>query len=126
MAMYGIESFRAKLEFAERFTRVYVEDKPGMLKRWEGVPKVLVNANRWRNQVVHQSKRVFPRAAPGRRVVLVQVVENATTSEPSPEHAIGIRKLVKSGCSPLRQGTSLGVSGDSCPMDVTSTKNTHL
>lgn len=94
-AMYGIESFRAKLQFAERFTRVFVEDKPGMLERWEKVSKALLNANKWRNQVVHQSKRVFPQSDPGKRVVLVQVVENATTAEPSPELAIGLRKLVE-------------------------------
>lgn len=94
-AMYGIESFRAKLEFADRFTRVNVELKPGMLERWEQVFKALAVANKWRNQVVHQSKRVFAKSEPGRRVVLLPVIEAASTAEPAPRTAIGIRKLVE-------------------------------
>lgn len=94
-AMYGIESFRAKLEFADRFTRAYVEGKPGMSERWENVAKALQTANKWRNQLVHQSKRVFPRSDPGRRVVLLSPITNAPTTGPSPEAAIGVRKLVE-------------------------------
>src|SRR4051812_19555884 len=70
-AMYGIESFRAKLEFVDRFTRVSLHEQPEMIERWQKVEKALRKANSQRNKLVHQSKRVFPKSIPGRRVVLI-------------------------------------------------------
>lgn len=105
-AMYGIESFRAKLEFVNRFTRIFLDGKPDMIDRWEKVHSALGKANSWRNQIVHQSKRVFPKSTPGRRVVLVSPVvrpssghaakvKAVTTGEPAPDDAIGVRNIVE-------------------------------
>ncbi len=95
-AMYGIESFRAKLEFADRLTRGYLEGKSGMVERWDGVLSAVAKANTRRNKLVHQSRRVFPKSEPGLRVVLIRVVDDAPTTRPAPADAIGVRKLVES------------------------------
>jgi len=105
-AMYGIESFRAKLEFVSRLTRVFLEEKPDLIERWGKVENSMKKANQRRNEVVHQTKRVFPKSPPGRRVVLVPPIMNPlalkgdkgkkmSSEEPAPDHALGVRQLVE-------------------------------
>ena len=52
-AFFGIESFRGKLEFADRFVQHKVQHQPELLALWEGARKACQAANAGRIKVVH-------------------------------------------------------------------------
>ncbi len=104
-AFFGIESFRTKLEFADRYVQLLVKDSPDLLERWRIVLKACNKANIGRNHVVHYTKIVHTQEKAGRRVVLVPHPTNpsrrratATTPEQpgaAPDDSIGVRQLVE-------------------------------
>ena len=103
-AFFGIESFRAKLEFTDRYIQLRVSDSPELLALWANVLRACNTANTGRNQVVHYSKITYVQGEPGRRIVLVPPPANPSRrKEPldapregeAPQNGIGVRRLVE-------------------------------
>jgi len=104
-AFFGIEAFRSKLEFADRFVRIRVEGSGPLTDRWTAVHALCKRSSEGRNKLAHWVVIHHTSAKPGEQVVLVPPSMNPKdkmaaepdwkTSQTPPSYALGVRRLVE-------------------------------
>ena len=105
-AFVGIDSFRAKLEFADRFVRIRKADNENHLAAWTRIHGYCEDANRGRNKLAHWRHRIYaPGGRPGMRAVLApptlnpkdaKVADSETSREGhAPKIALGVRQVAE-------------------------------
>lgn len=102
-AFFGIEAFRSKLEFADRYVHALADGVPGLLGKWEPVRRKCESASQARNMLAHWLVIHVPNEKPGRRTVLVPPalrpsqkqagLEDWQASGKLPSIALGVRQL---------------------------------
>lgn len=104
-AFFGIESFRGKLEFADRYLQKRLADGPSeLLSEWRSLEGRLDTASKARNKLAHWSLIGYSDGKPGKRYVLhppaVKASNNwskeiAKADGKVPTFALGIVDLAK-------------------------------
>jgi hypothetical protein len=69
-AFLCIESFRGKLEFADRLVQRRVESESRLLEEWQRISSACGAVNTDRNRLVHWGLITYTGGVPGRRIVL--------------------------------------------------------
>jgi hypothetical protein len=95
---FSIESFRAKLQFADRVFKTKHRPRRHM-KKWDELYKQMEKQARLRNKLAHYISRGYPNAKPGRRMALLPRVIAPTkyrqrVPSPPPGEALCIRDIV--------------------------------
>ncbi len=103
----GIQTFRAKLEFADRYLRIRYKDA-ATIERWEATRVACENAAGGRNSLAHWPMVIYPDSKPGMRTVLAPPLRNprklpqghedrflrsSRADGPAPPESIGIRRV---------------------------------
>lgn len=104
-AFFGIESFRSKLEFADRYIQLRLQGEAGLLENWASTRLGCQAANMGRNKLAHWRQITYMEGLPGRRVVLIPPLLNPSSKlhledtdaqkGTPPRYAIGVRQLVE-------------------------------
>ncbi len=104
-AFFGIESFRSKLEFVDRFVQELAVENRAQLDLWRDCHETTKQAQERRNKLAHWSLVVYADDIPGRRVVLVPPPLNPShkfrklpqkeRAGTAPAYAVGVRQLTE-------------------------------
>ena len=103
VAFYGIDSFRSKLEFADRLLHAMINGDGKLWDEWSTLRKKVEKLSAKRNKLAHWTRATYDREKPGRRVVLEMPVRSPRAKEVAPkgllggapDDALGVRELVE-------------------------------
>lgn len=101
VAFYGIDSFRSKLEFADRLLHAMINGDEKLWDEWSKLRKKVDKLSAKRNKLAHWTKATYEREKAGRRVVLEMPVRSPRAPRQAPEalsapiDALGVRELVE-------------------------------
>lgn len=104
-AFFGVEDFRSKLEFADRYVQVLGQTRKELVSHWSVTKKQLQPLSETRNKLAHWQATVYSDGVLGRRQVLVppslklskrKASDDELRAKGQPLHAaIGILDLAK-------------------------------
>lgn len=103
-AFAGLESFRAKLDFADRYVRSSTTEKPELVANWESVYDTLAKCSQDRNQLAHWGIVEYAPGEIGARFALLPIsikpgskieVQSKKRRDvfDAPDYAIHLRRL---------------------------------